>query len=111
MTEMLGAVRADAALREMQARGCLRCDEPARDIVLRACLLSAGDALERLLTCSPESEWSLASCERDHITAALKASRGDKSRAAKMIGLNRRTFYRRLESLGLSSQIRKRLAA
>ncbi len=44
---------------------------------------------------------SLAILEREHIVAVMAQVGGYKARAAKILGLDRRTFYRRLESHGL----------
>ncbi|MFQ5600101.1 MAG: sigma 54-interacting transcriptional regulator [Candidatus Krumholzibacteriia bacterium] len=41
--------------------------------------------------------------ERERILAALKRARGNRTRAARLIGISRATFYRRLAELGISA--------
>lgn len=43
-----------------------------------------------------------AAAEKQRILAALEKTGWNKLRAAKMVGLPRRTFYRRLEEYGIS---------
>ena len=43
----------------------------------------------------------LADAERDHITRLLKETAGNKKAAAHLLGLSRRSLYRKLERLGL----------
>ncbi|MCA9471060.1 MAG: sigma 54-interacting transcriptional regulator [Nitrospirales bacterium] len=42
--------------------------------------------------------------EREQILAALKRAKGKRALAARMLGMSRSTFYRRLEGFGISSQ-------
>jgi DNA-binding NtrC family response regulator len=44
---------------------------------------------------------SLADTEADQIRRVLAAARGNKSRAAKILGIERKTLYRKLERMGL----------
>src|SRR5277367_2404440 len=44
---------------------------------------------------------SLADTEADHIRRVLTATGGNKSRAAKILGIERKTLYRKLERMGL----------
>ncbi len=44
---------------------------------------------------------ALADVERDHIIEVLARAGGNKTRAARMLGLDRRSLYRRLESYGI----------
>ena len=53
--------------------------------------------LENLYDDLPEME----EMERRYLSRVLKAAGGNRTRAAEIAGLNRRTFYRRLERLGL----------
>ncbi len=48
---------------------------------------------------SPDEMLSLAEVERRYIRHVLAACKGNKSQAARVLGLDRRTFYRRLDSL------------
>ncbi len=50
----------------------------------------------------------LSTVEREHILRALQHARGNKKAAARMLGVNRRALYRRLERLGLDSTISRR---
>jgi two-component system, NtrC family, response regulator AtoC len=88
-----------------------------RNIIERAVLLAAGPVIDVHDLELPRSEPSLerervnsdsrstsvpeATSERDRIQAALLACGGNQSRAAKMIGIARRTLVRRVASLGL----------
>ena len=47
-------------------------------------------------------EEQLATFEKEKITEALQMSKGNKSQAAKLLGMTRPKFYRRLETLGLT---------
>jgi len=44
---------------------------------------------------------SLADTEADQIRRVLAATGGNKSRAAKILGIERKTLYRKLERMGL----------
>jgi DNA-binding NtrC family response regulator len=61
-------------------------------------------ALERILT--PPAPLALnlplREVERRHIEEALKATGGNKSRAARVLGMSRRALYRRIEKFGLA---------
>lgn len=46
---------------------------------------------------------SLAAIERAHVVEILRRERGNKARAARALGLNRRSLYRLLERYGLSA--------
>jgi DNA-binding NtrC family response regulator len=50
---------------------------------------------------------SLSTRERDHIRHVLERSGGNKMAAARMLGLDRRTLYRRLDRYGLGSITRR----
>lgn len=53
-------------------------------------------------------EEELHTIERCYILRALEQSGGDKLRAARLLGLTRRRFYRRLEALDLGPALIKR---
>ena len=93
-----------------------------RNVVERACILTDGEFIsERDFTSSlsqisasapaPGRERSagagiqagdaLSSVERDHILDVLERAGGNKAKAARMLGLDRRSLYRRLESYGI----------
>jgi two-component system NtrC family response regulator len=82
-----------------------------RNVIERACILADGEFItERELAgpapapSSPANSTttgSLAILEREHIVEVMAQVGGNKARAAKILGLDRRTFYRRLESHGL----------
>jgi len=88
-----------------------------RNIIERACLVAdgvyltdrevvpqdptpAGDAAPRRGTERPVDH-TLADLERDHIAQVLEACDGNKARAARRLGLDRRSLYRRIERYGL----------
>ncbi|MCE9606385.1 MAG: sigma-54 dependent transcriptional regulator [Planctomycetia bacterium] len=66
--------------------------EPAAAMPPRA----AGLALD-------SADSSLASVERTHVVEVLRRERGNKARAARALGVNRRSLYRLLERYGLSA--------
>ena len=91
-----------------------------RNVIERACILADGEFItERELAGTAmampsrdaasglpdidrsQAEGSLATLERDHIVEVLARAGGNKAKAAKILGLGRRTFYRRLETHGL----------
>jgi DNA-binding NtrC family response regulator len=49
---------------------------------------------------SPSGD-TLSTVERDHIRDVLARAGGNKARAARMLGLDRRSLYRRLDAYGL----------
>jgi two-component system NtrC family response regulator len=49
----------------------------------------------------PEEGLSLEALERELILKALERAAGNKSRAARLLGLTRRTLYSRMEKHGL----------
>ena len=97
-----------------------------RNVIERACMLARGDCItEREIAdslrqqsvtpvpapatvSSPEpvpaisSSTSLSDIEREHIVRTLQQTRGNKAAAARILGLSRRAFYRRLERHGLA---------
>jgi len=100
-----------------------------RNIIERACILADGgwvterelkQSTARPLAALPGSaaaaaaaafteseDVSLSARERDHIRHVLERSGGNKMAAARMLGLDRRTLYRRLDRYGLGSITRR----
>ena len=58
------------------------------------------DAIEQMDSRDHGSE-SLADTEMEQIRRVLTATNGNKSRAAKILGIERKTLYRKLERMGL----------
>jgi two-component system response regulator HydG len=52
----------------------------------------------------PQEMITLEEMERRYVRRVLAACRGNKTQAAKTLGLDRRTLYRRLESLGIKDE-------
>jgi two-component system, NtrC family, response regulator AtoC len=68
------------------------------------------DRIRRFQSAGPSTEYgysvpllSLEEVERRHILQVLETSSGNKSRAAKVLGLDRKTLYRKLEAYGVLS--------
>ena len=57
-------------------------------------------AIEQMDSRDSASE-SLADTEAEQIRRVLAATNGNKSRAAKILGIERKTLYRKLERMGL----------
>jgi DNA-binding NtrC family response regulator len=98
-----------------------------RNVIERACMLADGQFVtERELTGKPASpaspavstaaltqpaadalsandERPLSALERDHIAKVLERAGGNKMTAARMLGVDRRALYRRLERYGIGS--------
>ena len=85
-----------------------------RNVVERACILADGEfiagpelacterAIARSRAVGEEDETGLLSTlERDQIISVLERTSGNKARAAKILGLNRRSLYRRLALYGI----------
>lgn len=51
-----------------------------------------------------ETPLTLGELEKDHIAEVLAATRGNKRLAAQLLGIDRRTLYRKLERYGISIQ-------
>jgi DNA-binding NtrC family response regulator len=62
--------------------------------------LAVRQAIEQMDTRETASE-TLADTEADQIRRVLTATNGNKSRAAKILGIERKTLYRKLEKMGL----------
>jgi DNA-binding NtrC family response regulator len=61
---------------------------------------AVGQAIEQMDSRDHASE-TLADTEADQIRRVLAATNGNKSRAAKILGIERKTLYRKLEKMGL----------
>jgi two-component system, NtrC family, response regulator AtoC len=93
-----------------------------RNVVERACILTDGEFIserdftsslsqlsasapapgrDRHLAAGTQEGDSLSTVERDHILDVLERAGGNKAKAARMLGLDRRSLYRRLESYGI----------
>ncbi|MCI0448320.1 MAG: sigma-54 dependent transcriptional regulator [Chlorobi bacterium] len=86
-----------------------------RNVIRRAVLLSTGDTLDSINL--PEEtpsfisgdgdagdmtfEYSTKQAERDIILKALEQAGGNKSKAARILNMNQRTFYRKIKNLGI----------
>jgi DNA-binding NtrC family response regulator len=88
-----------------------------RNVVERACIMADGEfiagpelactekAIARNRVLGEDDETGLLSAlERDQIMAVLERTGGNKARAAKILGLNRRSLYRRLTLYGISAE-------
>ena len=54
------------------------------------------------LSLAPEFDLTIQAAERDQIRKALEAAGGKRMEAARLLGLSRRTLYRKLEKYGIS---------
>ena len=54
---------------------------------------------------NPDELFSLEEMERRYIRKVLAAVGGNKTQAARILGLDRRTLYRRIESLGIDAKV------
>lgn len=50
----------------------------------------------------------LSAIEREHVLTVLRSVRGNKTRASRLLGVDRKTLYRKLESYGLVGESRSR---
>jgi DNA-binding NtrC family response regulator len=74
--------------------GCIRrCDLPAE--------IAAGRSAAPLSTSPPPSSDALSERQRVHILEVLGRERGNKSHAARVLGVSRRSLYRLLEKYGI----------
>jgi DNA-binding NtrC family response regulator len=78
-------------------------------MIERLCILTAGGRIDRVevedaidsMEPREHASESLADTEADQIRKVLAAAGGNKSRAAKILGIERKTLYRKLERMGL----------
>lgn len=62
----------------------------------------ATDAIEReLVTDAVRERWSLERLEREYILAVLNEMGGHRGRTADILGIDRRTLYRKLRAYGV----------
>ncbi len=62
-------------------------------------------AQHTLLETAAEESWSLERLEREYILKVLDKTRGNQSRAAELLGIDRRTLYRKLKSYVEAGQV------
>ena len=95
----------------------LRYDYPGNvreleNIVERVATLAASDVIEKddlpsVIFKKPESNGALsladvaAGAEKDHIIRTLAATNGNKTRAAELLGISRKTLWEKMNSYGL----------
>jgi two-component system NtrC family response regulator/two-component system response regulator AtoC len=63
---------------------------------------SAGPAIAHDPPAMPEFDLSIEAAERDQIRKALEAAGGKRMEAARLLGLSRRTLYRKLDKYGIA---------
>jgi DNA-binding NtrC family response regulator len=92
-----------------------------RNVIERACILADSEfiseqdlnLLERVTPVAAQAgsgnrdDGSLSTLERNHIADVLKQTNGNKLLAAKILGLDRRALYRRLERYGIGTVTRR----
>jgi transcriptional regulator with PAS, ATPase and Fis domain len=79
-------------------------------MIERLCILAQDGRIDRgavaaaIQSMEPkeQSGESLADTEKEQIRKVLSAAGGNKSRAAKILGIERKTLYRKLERMGLA---------
>jgi DNA-binding NtrC family response regulator len=94
------------ALKEYTWPGNIR---QLQHLIERLCILAAGARIDEfavrdaIASMEPEnvSNETLADTEAEQIRKVLAAAGGNKSRAAKILGIERKTLYRKLERMGL----------
>lgn len=64
---------------------------------------SSSQYVESSMTTDDSSEDDLASIEKAHIISVLKKEKGNKARAARVLGIHRRKLYRLMERFGIKS--------
>jgi two-component system, NtrC family, response regulator HydG len=92
-----------------------------RNVIERACILAESEfiseqdlnLLERVTPVAAQAvsgnpdDGSLSTLERNHIADVLKQTHGNKLLAARILGLDRRALYRRLERYGIGTVTRR----
>jgi two-component system response regulator HydG len=83
------------------------------NVIERALVLGRGDTIgpadlpdRGAMPCTglePQTIRSLSDIEREQIERALRSVNGNKSAAARLLGLDRKTLYRKLELYGIPS--------
>ncbi len=78
------------------------------NVLERAEILAEGEMIEaKHLSCNldiPPSPRTLDQIEREALLEAIRKSDGNKSKAAKLLGITRRMIYSRMKTLGLSEE-------
>jgi DNA-binding NtrC family response regulator len=59
-------------------------------------------AMTAAATAAPDFDLSIEAAERDQIRKALEAAGGKRMEAARLLGLSRRTLYRKLDKYGIT---------
>jgi DNA-binding NtrC family response regulator len=93
-------------LRNVVERACILADtEFITDRELTSSVLQAASAPQNgsVLEGPDNRPDSLCAVEREHIAEVLARVGGNKTKAAKILGLDRRSLYRRLEAYGIST--------
>jgi DNA-binding NtrC family response regulator len=92
-----------------------------RNVIERACILADTDFISEQelnliergsptatgVRLSDADDGSLSTLERNHIVDVLKQTKGNKLLAAKILGVDRRALYRRLERYGIGAVTRR----
>ncbi len=77
--------------------------EILRPIATENLPVSFGTSAQRVNTYLNVGEEDLASIEKAHIIAVLKKEKGNKARAARVLGIHRRKLYRLMDRFGIKS--------
>jgi DNA-binding NtrC family response regulator len=89
-------------LRNTLERACLMADgSTLTEREIGAALGGAALPVGRAEGATPEGDRTLAEVERDQIARVLRESGGNKAKAARRLGLDRRSLYRRLERFAI----------
>lgn len=86
-------------LRNVVERGCLLTQDA--EIAARLLMIPVDEVAEAAVAYQALSPKALRDVERGAIVEALRAARGNKSRAAEILGVHRSTLYKKLEVMGL----------
>lgn len=82
------------------------CQHEIVDVVDLPSSFRSGRDADQLVPVEPlrPLEDVLREVEKNHVQSALRATSGEKSRAAKLLGMSRPKLYRRMEELGINDQ-------
>jgi DNA-binding NtrC family response regulator len=85
-----------------ELRNMLECVITFNDTgVIQADELEFGEAADAAAGIADETGGSLDQMEKDHIIKVLKETGGNKKKAAKILGIERRTLYNKAKRLGI----------